>query len=51
MAGIKSVPEGLILINKPSGITSHDVVDVVRKSSHIPFASLQMVSALAGAIQ
>ena len=26
-----SRPEGLLLINKPSGLTSHDVVDVVRR--------------------
>src|SRR4029453_14645802 len=25
-------PEGLVLVDKPSGVTSHDVVDVVRRS-------------------
>ena len=32
MAGQTSVPpEGLLLVNKPGGVTSHDVVDVVRR--------------------
>lgn len=30
-----SAPEGLLLIDKPSGITSHDVVDAVRRASGI----------------
>ena len=27
--------EGLLLVNKPSGVTSHDVVDVVRRQVHL----------------
>ena len=30
-----SQPEGLLLINKPSGLTSHDVVDVVRRKLNL----------------
>ena len=26
-----SAPEGMLLVDKPRGMTSHDVVDVVRK--------------------
>lgn len=31
----KNAPEGLLLIDKPAGLTSHDVVDEVRRRFHI----------------
>jgi len=31
MKSVDRVKEGIILVNKPKGITSHDVVDIVRK--------------------
>ena len=34
-AGSGPAIEGLLLVNKPSGMTSHDVVDVVRRAFHL----------------
>lgn len=33
--GASNLPSGLLLIDKPQGITSHDVVDIARKKLHI----------------